>query len=272
MHDVLMSFNEAQQFCSNLGGRLLTIKSKEENDYVKEELSYYYEVWLGAMKQKHWPFKKAYRWQDGAHIDYQNWHKEEKEPKIENEAVFINPDGDWLTAKMNDQWWVVCERSFTDLDDETADGSVASNNMNTFTTVKSSSPVKPNLKEIILNGQIKLDKIEPLLEEMNYKIESQAIQILISDERLQRMERIGKEREDLNCHFNGMIEQLIALQQQTIQELEERLTLMEKGIKKPSFNTTLHLPNISASLQAGCPSPVVLRKKRRSGIFLSLLS
>lgn len=106
----LMTFEKADSYCKRLGGRLLTIQSKEENDFVNQEVAFHYEVWLGAINSS------TYRWQDGSTIKYCNWAKDSMEPLAGNGLAFVNSQGDWLTTTLDDGWWVVCEKAFNKKD------------------------------------------------------------------------------------------------------------------------------------------------------------
>ena len=75
--------------CSSLGGSLVSIHNKEENNFVfnltrilrktHDNINFYGRIWLGASCQpaperKSGRLKGAYKWDDGTPWDYENWY------------------------------------------------------------------------------------------------------------------------------------------------------------------------------------------------------
>lgn len=71
VYDVSMTWEEAKQYCENLGGYLATITSEQENNTISDLISYYRNksmYWLGGYNDGDW------KWITGESFDYTNWN------------------------------------------------------------------------------------------------------------------------------------------------------------------------------------------------------
>ena len=92
------SWDEAQNYCSSIGGHLATLTSKEENDHVFQIVSAagYQSAYFGLSDRDN---EGSWTWVTGEPVIYLNWHSGEPNSENSNEdyAMFYYkyPDGTW---------------------------------------------------------------------------------------------------------------------------------------------------------------------------------
>lgn len=71
--DTSMSWDDAKEFCEDSDGHLATITSRDENDFVFEELAedVSSSLWLGGTDESR---ENSWRWVTGEEWDYDNWN------------------------------------------------------------------------------------------------------------------------------------------------------------------------------------------------------
>ena len=65
-----LSWGLADQHCSDLGGRLASIHSDVENDFVMNLAQNFYNVWVGLAR-----VEDGYAWSDGSPYEFVKWQK-----------------------------------------------------------------------------------------------------------------------------------------------------------------------------------------------------
>ncbi len=71
-----LNWEEAKEFCEELGGHLVTINSKTENDYMVEITKDFDNVnciWLGAYRDRNAPKNEQWKWITEEEFSYKNW-------------------------------------------------------------------------------------------------------------------------------------------------------------------------------------------------------
>ena len=88
-----LSWDHAYKFCEKKGGHLVTINSKEENDFVVELTKDSNDsLWMGGRTQDH----KVWYWITGEPFDYQNWSEGEPNNYGGNQDVIkLYRSGKW---------------------------------------------------------------------------------------------------------------------------------------------------------------------------------
>lgn len=75
LYDNIMGWEDAQRFCSSLGGHLLTIDSRDENrmayDMIRDRQGY---CWLGMYYDES---EEAWQWVDGSQITFTEWYDDD---------------------------------------------------------------------------------------------------------------------------------------------------------------------------------------------------
>ena len=75
LYDNIMGWEDAQRFCSSLGGHLLTIDSRDENrmayDMIRDRQGY---CWLGMYYDEG---EEAWQWVDGSQITFTEWYDDD---------------------------------------------------------------------------------------------------------------------------------------------------------------------------------------------------
>lgn len=92
-----MNWNESKKFCENLGGHLVTITSKDEQDFIEKILSdngnkkFY---WIGGYKDNN---NHNWRWITDEKFYFSNWHA--------NEPNNIGGDENYLMISEDNSTW-----------------------------------------------------------------------------------------------------------------------------------------------------------------------
>ena len=64
----------SEKACTDLGGHLASIRSKDEISFVKSMLDERYEYWIGLSDRDE---EGNFTWTDGSTVAYKNWQKGE---------------------------------------------------------------------------------------------------------------------------------------------------------------------------------------------------
>lgn len=104
----LWTFKEGLKYCHRLGGDLVTIKNREEHEFVKTMASGFESTWLAASKLNK---SKEYVWPDQSELFFANWTLENLISCNQQLccAVFIKSDGEWQTSTCSYHRGVLCE-------------------------------------------------------------------------------------------------------------------------------------------------------------------
>ena len=65
---------ESEKVCTDLGGHLASIRSEDENSFVKSMLDGRYEYWIGLSDRDE---EGNFTWTDGSAVAYKDWRKGE---------------------------------------------------------------------------------------------------------------------------------------------------------------------------------------------------
>ncbi len=113
-----LSFDEAEKQClqADNGSSLLTIHSKEEQDFISEFLfktnKIVENVWLGLKKSSN-----NFKWSDGSNIDFTNWLTGNPSNETDHNCVQMLPEssliGKWSDITCNKRNIAVCQKSPT---------------------------------------------------------------------------------------------------------------------------------------------------------------
>eukprot|EP00965_Chrysotila_dentata_P213512 6187659-Pleurochrysis_carterae.AAC.6 len=90
----------ALHYCTNRGGNLAQIKSKEENDEVLALVGPQAKAWIGGNDIAH---EGVFRWEGGGVITYENWMKREPNNYNDNEHCIEIATGTEFGDGWNDQ-------------------------------------------------------------------------------------------------------------------------------------------------------------------------
>ena len=116
--DTVRTWNEAKQYCENLGGYLATITTPEENEFVYSYLKMnfgYERAYFGFTDQDE---EGVWLWDNGEESSYTNWHSGEPNGENSNEdfAMFYYKysdgtwnDGDFGQRTVNSGVVFICE-------------------------------------------------------------------------------------------------------------------------------------------------------------------
>ena len=81
------------------GGHLVTINTKEENQFVAEQMVTEGDIWLGAKKNT----KGAWKWITGEKFSYSNWN-EDWHSNGNDEIYLRMEDGAWDDCTITENW------------------------------------------------------------------------------------------------------------------------------------------------------------------------
>ena len=98
LYNTKMSWKDAYRFCEKKGGHLVTINSKDEDDFIYEiQKSYspYERMWLGATDEYS---EGSWKWITGETINYKNWADGEPNDSDDEDFMMIYKS----TGKWND--------------------------------------------------------------------------------------------------------------------------------------------------------------------------
>ncbi len=111
----LMSFDEAEKAClqADNGSYLLTVHSKEEQDFISEFLFKTNKIvengWLGLKKNNN-----NFKWSDGSNLDFANWLTGSPSNKSDHNCVQMLPEsspiGKWSDIPCIKKNIVVCQK------------------------------------------------------------------------------------------------------------------------------------------------------------------
>lgn len=87
-----LSWNNAERFCKNIGGHLISINSVEEQNLVQEMASTINKdnLWLGGYLDG-----DTWKWSDGSEFSYSNWDTDKPDNYLGNEAYTKFPCDDF---------------------------------------------------------------------------------------------------------------------------------------------------------------------------------
>ena len=98
-----MSWNDAQDYCSSLGGHLVIINNEEEQLFLNGLMQTYGDknlYWIGLSGED-----QQYSWVDGTPISYENWAAGEPNNSTETSVhMYCFAQGDFLCGQWNDTY------------------------------------------------------------------------------------------------------------------------------------------------------------------------
>ncbi|MCR5736161.1 MAG: Ig-like domain-containing protein [Eubacterium sp.] len=104
-----MGWKDAQEYCTKLGGHLVTITSKEENDFLVETFlkSRKKGVLIGFSDEK---TEGNWEWITGEKAEYTNWDKREPNNALNEDFALMRPSGAWNDGHLErEKWAFICE-------------------------------------------------------------------------------------------------------------------------------------------------------------------
>ncbi len=112
LYTVKMNWEDAKHFCEELGGHLVTINSKEEQDFiVAQGENWWNHIWIGATDY----YSGEYEWVTGEPFDYSNWMQNEPSRGYEGTEHFaIMRAPEWDDRRLSGDaggtgYYFVCE-------------------------------------------------------------------------------------------------------------------------------------------------------------------
>lgn len=106
--DIGMNWNEAKEYCENLGGHLVTISSQEENDFVTEIIIPYGKGSMIGLTDHE--IEGEYKWVTNEEFYYYNWDRGEPNNEFDEDYVLIRTTGKWNDGHLErEDWMFVCE-------------------------------------------------------------------------------------------------------------------------------------------------------------------
>lgn len=105
-----MSFSETKSYCESIDGRLVSIHSEEQNEFIRRIITVpnaatNLSVWLDARRQDLRSLRD-YSWQDGTPINYSR-----RVPDYDCAALFMSPDGAWHESDCNGKYSAICKKN-----------------------------------------------------------------------------------------------------------------------------------------------------------------
>lgn len=103
-----MNWSTAKQYCEKIGGHLVTIQCREENDFIKEIiLSTNKGAMIGLSDVE---TEGIFQWVTNEDFVYSNWKSGEPNNQLDEDYVLINTDGTWNDGHLDEENWdFVCE-------------------------------------------------------------------------------------------------------------------------------------------------------------------
>jgi hypothetical protein len=116
--EITLSFDDAEKAClqADNGSYLLTMHSKEEQDFISEFLfktnKIVENVWLGLKKNNN-----NFKWSDGSNLDFANWLTGNPSNKSDHNCVQMLPEsspiGKWSDITCNKKNVGICQKNPT---------------------------------------------------------------------------------------------------------------------------------------------------------------
>ncbi len=104
-----IGWKDAKAYCEKLGGHLVTITSKEENDFLVETFLKNYDdgVSIGFSDEK---TEGTWAWVTGEKATYTNWSEREPNNQLNEDFALITPEGTWNDGHLDrEKWAFICE-------------------------------------------------------------------------------------------------------------------------------------------------------------------
>ena len=124
--DMNMSWKEAKAYCESLGGHLITITSKEEDDFVFGIINELFvgDCWFGATDEK---VEGTWEWVTGEKFEYTNWDSCQPDNDYDGTEDYL---GSYYGSAWNDfrnddldvEKWFICEWDNTSSNDPDTPG------------------------------------------------------------------------------------------------------------------------------------------------------
>ncbi|CAD5231748.1 unnamed protein product [Bursaphelenchus xylophilus] len=90
LSSINLPYNEAVEYCKKDGGSLVSLKTQDEYDYVRElynnNTKGFYPPWIGLKRDSRW-YSPVWRWSDGFVAYFTKWLKEEPTKTADNACV-----------------------------------------------------------------------------------------------------------------------------------------------------------------------------------------
>ena len=133
-----MNFNGAQAVCSAIGGTLVRIESRAEQDYVRYNVAMDTDIWLGSSANTNGLIatNSSFKWTNGSTIRWSNWYREEPDCNSDCCAIWLDTsDNSWNDDLCDTSYHrFVCQKldpyQRTDSSNSTLDMSNSSSNEN----------------------------------------------------------------------------------------------------------------------------------------------
>ena len=103
-----MTWQDAQAYCEDIGGHLVTITSQAEQDFVYTSLVEKYGVAMIGLNDA--ASEGTWEWVTGEPFSYANWDGGEPNNQGDEDYVFINANGSWNDGHANREYnSFICE-------------------------------------------------------------------------------------------------------------------------------------------------------------------
>ena len=99
-------WDDAKNYCHQLGGYLATITSQSENDFLFTNFSGSNGYWLGATNKIE---NGNWSWVTGEFFNYSNWNNDSLVKNENNNYLYFKTGEKWLNANINAQLPFICE-------------------------------------------------------------------------------------------------------------------------------------------------------------------
>uniref|UniRef100_UPI0037E91139 CD209 antigen-like protein E isoform X2 n=1 Tax=Semicossyphus pulcher TaxID=241346 RepID=UPI0037E91139 len=104
------NWTESRKDCEIRGAELVSINSREEQDFVSK-LNEHGASWIGlqSVQKDTWEVKWEWEWLDGSPIQYLVWQKDVNSSPEKQVTAYIDPEGKLNHAKNGSRGWI-CEK------------------------------------------------------------------------------------------------------------------------------------------------------------------
>ena len=109
--DFPATFSQCQQHCESNGGSLATIKSKQEDDYVRQLVTTQRAVWIGLFESGEQDESGVWEWVNGMSSTWRNWQPGEPNEWCTDEDCGLMAPGlwdGWVDASCTIPNWAHC--------------------------------------------------------------------------------------------------------------------------------------------------------------------
>lgn len=105
---------EARKECQLEGGELASITSKEEYDFILQDVRLCGFTWVGLNDREQ---EGNYVWSDSASSNFTKWKSNQAYDEVQRhyeDCVAMDPDGNWFTFSCQDKFYFLCKKTLVD--------------------------------------------------------------------------------------------------------------------------------------------------------------